>query len=128
MKNIVLYTIVFLGVLLAGIPVNAQKPAIELLPTDHQHQHPEAMADTISLGESMQARQPVTDSSTYRQKSLNLYKKEDGTHKRTGWHFKVFHFKKQPDRIRRSNQRSDRTPFFKHIHPIQLFIQITALK
>ena len=128
MKNIVLYTIVFLGVLLAGIPVNAQKPAIELLPTDHQHQHPEAMAYTISLGESIHAQQPITDSSTYKQKSLNQYKKENITHKITGWQFKMFHFKKQSDRIRRSNQRSDRTPFFKHIHPIQLFIQITALK
>jgi hypothetical protein len=127
MKNIVLY-IMISGVLVAGIPVNAQKPTIELLPADLQLQHPEAMADTFSPGESVNAQHPNTDSSTYGKKSPGLYKKEDGKHQRTGWYYKLFHFKRQPDHIRRSSQRSERIPFFKYIHPIQLFIQITALK
>lgn len=126
--------VILLGVSLAGIPVNAQKPVIELLPMDHQHQHPEFMADTFSLGEFGHGEIPIADSSVYGLKTVNPYNKEDGKHRRTLWPFKVFHFKREPDRIRNRSQSEhgrqseNRTLFLKYIHPIQLFFQITALK
>jgi hypothetical protein len=128
MKNIVLYIILVAGAALGVTPANAQKPVIELLPTDHQHQHPEAMADTIALGEYAQGQHPVSDTSNYRSSNADLYNKEDGKQRRTGWHYKIFQSKREPDRIRKNSRKGGQILFFKYIHPVQLFIQITALK
>lgn len=51
MKNIVLYT---LALFLMNLPeVFGQKPAIELLPSSHEHNHPEAVIDTSYTGDSL---------------------------------------------------------------------------
>jgi hypothetical protein len=128
MKNIVLYIISITTVLLSAVPVNAQKPTIELLPVEHQFQHREALVDTIYPGEYMNWQDSIADSSDNQHNSHPLYEKGDQPRERTGWRVKAFQFKREAARNEKGSKAENRMRFFRSIHPVQLFFKITALK
>jgi hypothetical protein len=128
MKNIVLYVLVIVSASLAVAPVNAQKPVIELLPIDQQLQYPEALVDTIYPGEYINWQDSIADSSLNQQNTLHLHHKRDETQKRTGWNFSVFQIKRDTDRAEQRSRTESRVWFFRSIHPVHLFLTITALK
>ena len=127
MNNIVLYKLVFLtGILLAVNLVRAQKPAIDLLPSSHQYNHPAAIIDTSFANDSLtfQAPFPVSDSSYIPAPEAEKEKK------------RKFQFGLNLDSILhkgevRKSQVSTRTGLIplmkKNLNPIKLFIHITAL-
>jgi hypothetical protein len=128
MKNIVLYVFITLVSLLAVDPAGAQKPVIYLLPSNHQHQHPEAMIDSICLAKNTTGQALITDTSDYYYSAMDQYKKEDGKKMKTGWHSDVLHLRRDTGRIGNKGRSEKRFQFFNSIHPIHLLFQITALK
>ena len=128
MKNIVLYVLITLGSLLASGPATGQKPSIELLPTDHQHQHPEAMIDSICHAKYTSGQALITDTSEYYCGAMDQYKKEDGKKLKTGWHSDVFNLRRDSGKTGSKGRSEKRFQFFNCVHPVHLLFQITALK
>jgi hypothetical protein len=110
MKNIVLYIFISLGLLLVCFQVSAQKQVIELLPTNHQIKHPEAITDTLCRKDTLAGKVPVIIHGHTPAGSIDSEEHRDRERIRTGWHINAFHLKRIPHR------------------PLQLFFQITALK
>jgi hypothetical protein len=128
MKNIVLYIFISLVPLLTGTQASGQKPAIDLLPTNHQNQHPEAKANTIPLRDSVHRLDSLTIpavSQTGRTVGGEIVEWEKP---RTGWQFDSFSFKRDSGRQEKKIKSGNQILFFKYIKPLQFFIQITALK
>ncbi len=128
MRNIVLYIAISAATLTVSMPVNAQKPAIELLPFGSQVQHPEALVDTIYPGEYLNWQDSIADSSVYQQNTVHLYKKEGEPRKRPGWHFKAFQSKREAKITEKKSNTETRIHFLSSIRPVRLFFEITALK
>ncbi len=117
MKNIVVYTILFLG--LTSLNTAAQKPTLDLLPYASESLHPEAMIDTCIAPDSlflkdslaplpksgrskiMEAKYSVEHSPAIRKKTI-----------KTGMVAKPIHY----------------PLFIKNFNPTSFFIHFTALK
>ncbi len=128
MKNIVLYVFIGVGMLLVHFPVSCQKPTIELLPTNHQLQHPEAMKDTMARRDSIEAWGPEVIPVHHPAEDSSPHHKKGEKRIRTGWHFDVFHLRMPSGHKVDQGSSDSRSERFRFVRPVQLMFQITALK
>ena len=128
MKYIVLYSSIFLGIVLCGMKVNAQKPVMDLIPVQRQLPHPETVQDTTAACREIQVVRQ--DSDSFKLSILPSDRVESGRQESGRTRIDLESLFKKRGRVTRNRPGPPAgVPlFYKYIHPLRMFIQITALK
>ena len=129
MKNIVLYTVSLMAVLLmVSAEMICQKPAIDLLPFTHQRIHPEAVLDTGFASDSQIVIVPLNPPSNT--PSGNIVKKgnRQSENNRKWIDFDSIFQRQEFKNEHPAKKSGNYSLIFKWIKPVKLFLNITALK
>ena len=128
MKSIVVYKITILtGFLLLGTGLLAQKPAIDLISSNHQYRHPESIIDT-SYTLNPPVRDAVLKTIPPAQEQEKISKKGRKKRRQIGPSLdSLFHNGESKDHTRDKNQAKE-SFFKKRLNPVKFIIFITAIK
>ena len=128
MKSIVVYKVTILsGFLLMSTGLLAQKPAIDLISSNHQYRHPESIIDT-----SYTVNPPVRDAVLKTIPPAQEQKKTSKTRRKKRRQIgpsldSLLHNGESKSHTREKNQA--KVSFFnKRLNPVKFIIYITALK
>ena len=128
MKYIVLYRMVLTAIMLLMITeMSGQKPAIDLIPSANQRNHPETMVDTSFASDSLVPVMPAPDSTAW----IKNNQKKDGKKKERRTIGPSLDSLLSPQSDRRNRQA---IPAGKHplklnmLNPIRVLLLIAALK
>ena len=128
MKSIVVYRTLFLSCfLLLALGLTAQKPAIDLISSQHQHRHPEAMADTVNVV-NPPVREGFLTPAPPVQKQKSSLNKNKKKRRQIGPSLDSLFQRAESRTSSREQSPAKSSLLKKRFNPLRLIIFITALK
>ena len=129
MKNIVVYKILFLSCIwLFASGLRAQKPAVDLISSNHPHRHPEAVADTAYVVNPPVRAGFLTPAPPVQNQKSSLNNEDKKKRRQFGPSLDSIFHKEESRTTSRESSPAKVSLFMKRFNPLRLIIFIIAVK